>query len=81
MNTNAIHLLEQNQDKIDWDWLSENPSIFTYDYEQIRQVNSLKNRCISQWFSHPRFIEKFLQDHDTEELDSYNDYILNRYVV
>ena len=26
INTNAIHLLEQNPDKIRWDWLSQNPN-------------------------------------------------------
>jgi len=25
-NPNAIHLLEQNLDKIDWEWLSDNPN-------------------------------------------------------
>jgi hypothetical protein len=35
MNPNAIHILEQNPDKIDWVKLSKNPSIFEtkYDYE------------------------------------------------
>jgi hypothetical protein len=28
MNPNAIHLLEKNQDKIDWFQISRNPSIF-----------------------------------------------------
>ena len=27
-NPNAMHLLKNNQDKIDWYWLSVNPSIF-----------------------------------------------------
>jgi hypothetical protein len=26
LNPNAIHLLEQNQDKIDWKYLSSNPN-------------------------------------------------------
>ena len=32
-NPNAIHLLEQNIDKIDWDWLSGNPEIFKPIYK------------------------------------------------
>jgi hypothetical protein len=31
-NPNAIHLFEQNQDKINWDYLSQNPNIFELDY-------------------------------------------------
>ena len=27
-NPNAIELLEENQDKIVWTWISRNPSIF-----------------------------------------------------
>ena len=34
-NPNAIHLLEKNLDKVDWDHLSQNHSIFTYDYEKM----------------------------------------------
>ena len=35
-NRNAIELLEANQDKIDWKLFSENSSIFTLDYTQMR---------------------------------------------
>ena len=35
-NPNAIELLEENQDKINWYWFSLNPSIFTLDYTQMR---------------------------------------------
>ena len=35
-NPNAIHLLEQNIDKIDWDNLSENPNIFEIDKKQLK---------------------------------------------
>ena len=41
-NPNAIHLLEQNIDKIGWYLLSRNPNIFTYDYNKMKQnrINS-----------------------------------------
>jgi len=35
-NPNAIHLLEKNIDKIDWKWLSSNPSIFEIDKKQLK---------------------------------------------
>ena len=38
-NLNAIELLEENQDKIDYHYLSANPSIFTYDYDLIKEKN------------------------------------------
>ena len=38
-NRNAIHLLEKNQDKIIWDLLSGNPSIFELDYNKIKIKN------------------------------------------
>ena len=31
-NPNAVHLLEQNPDKINWHNLSANPAIFEEDY-------------------------------------------------
>ena len=40
LNPNAIELLKENQDKIDWNELSSNPSIFTYDYDKIKKRNN-----------------------------------------
>jgi len=34
MNPNAIHILEKNIDKINWECLSENPNIFELDKMQ-----------------------------------------------
>jgi len=50
LNLNAIHLLEQNIDKIHWHLLSANSNIFTYDYNKMK-----KNRAISG------FIEKLIK--------------------
>jgi len=38
-NPNAIHLLKANSDKIDWSWLSKNPSIFEIDYKTMKKTN------------------------------------------
>jgi hypothetical protein len=70
-NPNAIHLLEANQDKIYWAYLSSNPAIYTYDYELIKKTNSEKNACVAEWFSHPRFIQKYIDEHGIEALDDY----------
>ena len=63
-NPNAIHLLEQNQDKIDWYMLSRNPSIFTftYNYSEIKKrmkvtiaEDLMKNRF------HPKHMDKWIR--------------------
>ena len=38
-NPNAIKLLEENPNKINWYYLSSNPSIFEFDYEKMRENN------------------------------------------
>ena len=35
-NQNSMKLLKENKDKINWNWLSSNPSIFELDYTQMR---------------------------------------------
>ena len=35
-NQNSMKLLKENKDKINWNWLSSNPSIFIFDYNQMR---------------------------------------------
>ena len=40
-NSSAIHLLEKNQDKIDWYFLSLNPSIFELDYCALKERYSV----------------------------------------
>jgi hypothetical protein len=40
LNKNAIELLKENQDKINWWYFSQNPNIFTYDYEKMKIKNS-----------------------------------------
>ena len=38
-NPNAIHILEQNLDKVDWDWLSENPNAIPILEKHLDKVN------------------------------------------
>ena len=53
-NPSAIHLLESNQDKINWFRLSQNPAIFQYDYDAIRErCGAFKEDLIKDRF-HPR---------------------------
>jgi len=42
LNKNAIELLKDNRDKINWYNISYNPSIFELDYEKMR-INNQKN--------------------------------------
>ena len=56
-NPAAIDLLEQNQDKIDWDAISENPAIFVYDYE--RMVRPFTEELIATVY-HPDNFKKLM---------------------
>jgi len=56
-----MHILENNQDKIDWDNLSKNPSIIIYNYKELKQrmkdtiaEDLMKNRF------HPKYMDKWL---------------------
>ncbi len=64
-----------------WSFLAKNPGIFTYDYHKILTTNQHKNACIVEWFSHPRFIKEYLDGHDMDELDGFQDWLLDRHVV
>ncbi len=72
LNPDAIHLLESHRDEIDWDKLARNPAIFTYNYKRIKKINKEKNACVAQWFSHPRFIQKYIDEYGVEALDDYS---------
>ena len=60
-NPNAIDLLEKNIDKIDdWYFLSQNPSIFTYDYPKMQKdfYDSYGKELI-ETLHHPKNFDKF----------------------
>jgi len=44
MNPSAIPLLVANPILIDWQWISQNPAIFVYDYNTMRRT-----KCKSSW--------------------------------
>ncbi len=75
-----LELLRLNPDKICWYSLTQNPAIFTYDYNLIRKKYSDKNNCVTEWFYHPRFINKYLKM-ENNLIDGYEEYMLNKYVV
>ena len=68
-NPAAIHLLEQNPDKIYWPWLSQNPAIFDYDYDKIREhmeSTGIKDELIAYYYR-PENIYKFVERGDLLE--------------
>ena len=68
-NPAAIHLLEQNQDKIVWNILSKNPAIFTYDYDKIKEhmeTTGIKDELIAYYYR-PENIHKFVERGDLLE--------------
>jgi hypothetical protein len=82
LNAAAIELLESNQDKIDWKdvWHDEeeasfggmiwaNPSIFTYDYERLKDSKKDLHESLMQELFHPKWIAKYLETHD--DIDDY----------
>ena len=71
-NPAAIHLLEQNQDNIDWEYLSGNPSIFTYDYKQIAKQRWPINKELIQNRFHPKNM-KYFSGWGIEEFDDYEE--------
>ena len=57
-NRHAIHLLEQNMDKIVWHMISENKNIFTYDYDKIKEnmMNTINEELIAKVFNPDRLL-------------------------
>jgi hypothetical protein len=59
LNRNAIALLKQNHLKINWTQLSQNPSIFAYDYEKMYTNMLLFKEDLMKERFHPRNLRKF----------------------
>ena len=71
-NPNAISLLEKNQHKILWSWLSSNPSIFEIDYESLKERCAIYKEELMQIALHPLRIQKLLDAGiSIGELDNY----------
>jgi hypothetical protein len=73
-NRNAIQILKENQEHISWFHLSTNPSIFTYDYEKMRNLNQdLKEEIIAKAL-HPKRIFRLIETYGEDEIyDIYFD--------
>jgi hypothetical protein len=67
-----IELLKDNQDKIDWDGFSLNSSIFTYDYEKIKNNFEVLGEEIIAKALHPKRIFRLIQEYGEDEV--YNNY-------
>jgi len=61
-------LLEKNHEKINWKLLSINPSIFTYNYEDIKNKNKELNEEIIQKALHPKRILRLIQEYGEDEI-------------
>ena len=75
-NNSAGELLKKNQNKQIWYWLSLNPSIFVYDYEQMRENCLLFKEDLMKERFHPRNLLKFRSwgidgyDSDDDDFDA-----------
>jgi len=71
-NPNAIHLLEANIDKIEWYWISGNPSIFEYDYKTMKEKCSIYKEELKQKAFHPTRIFKYVDEgYDVETINDF----------
>lgn len=69
-NKNAIHILEQHQEKIVWAQFSENPSIFCYPYQKLAlERSNLLREDLMKKTLHPSKIQYWLENGlDIEDL-------------
>ena len=72
LNSNAIKLLEQNQDKIIWADLSINPSIFKLDYKQMaKNFEPLAEEIIAKAL-HPKRINRLMLEYNFDFEDWFD---------
>ena len=65
-NSDAIKLLEQNPDKIDWDRLSMNPSIFKLNKDAMRlQIKDFAEDLAKACF-HPNRVQRYFEEFNYE---------------
>jgi hypothetical protein len=58
-NAEAIALLKENPFKNNWFMLSQNPNIFAYDYDKMRENMLLFKEDLMKERFHPRNLRKF----------------------
>jgi hypothetical protein len=74
-NPNAISILENNINnlhKVDWNFLSENPSIFQIDYDEMRENFHEMAEEIAKIVWHPSRMSKWPEDNLLDEADNLN---------
>jgi hypothetical protein len=55
-------LLQENRDKLNWERLSLNPSIFTYDYKRVTETTNIFKEELIATVYHPRRFERYLME-------------------
>ena len=70
-----------NSDKINWEDLSENPGIFTYDYEEMKEGKKEQHHELALKIDSPGYVSKYLsaESHpdspvDEEKLENLREY-------
>jgi hypothetical protein len=76
-NKNTGHIIQNNLDKIEdhWYFLSKNPCIFTYDYEQMKINNMEFAEELMAFIYHPNRVFKYMETYSYNLLeDCYDDF-------
>jgi hypothetical protein len=69
LNENAIEIIKYYNNKIYWDYLlSQNPSIFTYDYDLIRKNFKDLGEEIIQKALHPKRMLRLMEEYGEDEI-------------
>ena len=68
LNPNAIKLLKENQDKIEWIYFSLNPSIFTYDYDKMKDNFKILEEEILYKSLHPKRMLRLMNEYNEDEI-------------
>jgi len=58
-NPSLIHLLDENYGRIEWYVISNNPEIFEYDYEGMKEKTSIFTEELMAAVFNPKNIDKF----------------------
>lgn len=67
-------LLEKYPDKIDWRMISENPSLFNYDYNTMKESNKDFYEETLKKVLHPERLSRIAENHNMD-LEEYLDHI------
>jgi hypothetical protein len=70
-NPNGMYILERYQDKIEWSYndhdnvnnycIFDNPSIFTYNYKEIKEIKHNINKDFVEWVWKPENMDKWTE--------------------